>query len=164
MALHVRAGQPTATLRHRAAAVLAALPTLAAGEEPGDGGQVRLDERLSQVAVWYSPPLRIAADLHPVLVPAAVTDAITGAVSEALENIARHAATDRVSVVLRENAGAVRIVVTDEGRGFDPTAVSGYGFGLREDLAGRVAAIGGTTTVRSAPDAGSVVELEWRRG
>jgi hypothetical protein len=164
MALHAGAAQPTATLRHRAAAVLNALPRLAAVGAPGDGGHVRLDELVSQVAVWYSPPLRIAADLHPVLVPADVADAITGAVSEALENTARHAATDRVSIVLRENAGTVRATVIDAGRGFRSEVASGHGFGLREDLVGRMAAIGGTAMIRSAPAAGSAVELEWRHG
>ena len=115
------------------------------------------------MAVWYSPPLRITAELHPVLAPAVVADAITGAVSEALENAARHAATDRVTVRC-EDAGAVRVTVADEGRGFDPAAASGYGFGLREDLLGRMAAIGGTATIRSTRAAGSVVELEWRHG
>jgi signal transduction histidine kinase len=164
MALHAGAAQPTATLRRRAGAVLNALPRLGAVGTPGDGVHVRLDELVSQVAVWYSPPLRITADLHPVLVPADVADAITGAVSEALENTARHAATDRVSIVLRENAGTVRAAVIDAGRGFDSEVASGHGFGLREDLVGRMAAIGGMAMIRSAPAAGSAVELEWRHG
>ena len=66
--------------------------------------------------------------------------------------------------MLREDAGTVRVATADEGRGFDPAAVSGYSFGLREDLVGRMAAIGGTATIRSTPAAGSVVELEWRHG
>lgn len=171
-----RAGayRSTATLRHRAAAVLAALPEIAAVPAAvpvgvpgaGDGARVRLEERLSQVVVWYSPPLRISADLHPVSVPAAVAEAITGAVSEALENTVRYAATDRVTVKLREDAGAVRVTVTDAGRGFDLAEISpsGRGFGVREDLVGRMASVDGAATLRSSPGAGTAVELEWRRG
>jgi signal transduction histidine kinase len=187
MALH-GAVRPTATLRRRAEAVLATLtalapdgktggPTGVAGDtagtaegaavavaDAGDGPRVRLDERLSQVAVWYAPPLRIMADLHPTLVPATVAEAMTGAVSEALENIVRYAATDRAAVELREDAGVVRVTVADDGRGFDLAALPGRGFGVREDLGGRMAAVGGTMTIRSAPGAGTVVALGWRRG
>lgn len=175
MALHAaEGGEATATLRYRAAAALAALEssagqagaagTAGAAADGGQDGRVRLDERLSQVTVWYAPRLAIAADLHPVLVPGAVAEAITGAVAEALENTVRHAATDRAAVALRAGANAVVVTVADTGRGFDPAAVSaaGHGFGLREDLVGRMAAIGGRAVVRSRPGGGTVVELEWR--
>jgi signal transduction histidine kinase len=174
MALHTGAVRPTATLRHRAGAVLATLTALAAagtagdtagtGADTRDGARVRLDERLSQVVVWYAPPLWITADLHPVLVPAAVAEAITGAVSEALENTVRYAATDRATVTLREDTGVVHVTVADDGRGFDPAAPSGLGFGVREDLGGRMAAVGGMMTIRSAPGVGTVVELVWCSG
>lgn len=163
MALHSVTPRPSATLRHRAAATLDALPRLAAGAGAGEG-DVRLDERLSQVVVWYEPPLRIAAELSPYLVPAAVADAFAGAVSEALENIVRHAGTDRAAVVLREDHGTVRVETSDSGRGFDPGRLPDYAFGIREDLGGRMAAIGGTVAVRSSPGQGTTIDLEWRRG
>jgi hypothetical protein len=171
MALDPRA---SATLTHRASAALEALPRLAQREDrvgaaPGAGegaDGVRLDERLAQVVVWYEPPLRITARLHPALVPPVVADAFTGAVSEALENVTRYAATGQAAVELESGGpgGAVRVTVTDHGRGFEPGAVARYGFGLREDLGGRMVAAGGTAVVRSSPGTGTVVELEWRRG
>lgn len=162
MALHSATRRPSATLRHRAAATLEALPRLA---EPDGAGpaEVRLDERLSQVAVWYEPPLRIAAELIPSSVPADIADAFAGAVSEALENTVRYAGTGRAAIALTEAGGVVRVVVSDSGRGFDPDRVPGYAFGIREDLAGRMAAVGGTVTVRSSPGAGTSVGLEWQR-
>jgi signal transduction histidine kinase len=57
----------------------------------------------------------------------------------------------------------VRVTVADQGRGFDPAQVSGLGFGLREDLAGRMAAAEGSFAVRSRPGAGTQVHLEWAR-
>lgn len=163
--------RPTAMLRHRAGAVLAALTERATpetAESPAEtaagtaDGRVRLDERLSQVLVWYEEALRIAASLHPVLVPAEVAEAIAAAVSEALENTVRHAATDGAMVEVREDAGTVRVTVSDDGRGFDPATVSGSGFGLREDLRARMAAVGGSAVIRSAAGAGAVVTLAWR--
>ena len=163
MALHSPTQEPSATLRQRAAAVLDALPGLVSANEAA-AAQVRLDERLSQVVVWYEPPLRIAADLHPCLVPAAVADAFTGAVSEALENVVRYAGADRAAVTLSDERGAVRVRVSDAGRGFDQVRQSGHGFGVREDVAGRMAAVGGTAVVRSRLGAGTAVSLEWPRG
>ena len=114
---------------------------------------------------WYAPPLRITATIPPAPVTAAVAEAMAAAASEAIENIARYAGTDVVVIDVTDDAGAVRVTVTDEGCGFDPLAVSasGHGFGLREDLAGRMAAVGGTAIVRSSPGAGTTVELEWHR-
>ncbi len=166
MALHSGEETPSATLRQRAAAALEALSRLAAAEDTAAAldADVRLDERLSQVVVWYEPPLRIAVGLQPCSVPAAVADAFAGAVSEALENVVRYAGADRAAVTLTEEHGAVRAGVTDVGRGFDLAGQSGYGFGLREDLVGRMAAVRGTAVVRSSPGAGTAVDLEWRRG
>jgi hypothetical protein len=156
--------QPSAVLRRRAAAVLGALPSLAELGEPGPGDQVRLDERLAQAVVWYAPPLLISAELDPIAVPALVADAITAAVCEALENVVRYAGTDRASVELHADHAAVRVIVTDSGRGFDPARASGRGFGVREDLVGRMAAVGGAAAITSAPGAGTRVTLEWPPG
>ena len=168
MTLHAAADRPTATLRHRAAAVLDALPALTAVDaaDAGGGAGIRMDERISQILAWYAPPLRIAADLHPARVPLAIAEALAAGVSEALANTLRHAAADQVAVLLTQRSGTVRVTVADNGRGFDLAAVAaaGTGFGLREDLAGRMAAVGGTATVRSSPGAGTAVELEWSSG
>jgi signal transduction histidine kinase len=168
MALHARDGVPSATLRRRAAATLDALPRLVADADAvtgaGEDTDTRLDERISQVVVWYEPPLRIAVGTHPCSVPAKVADAFTGAVAEALENAARYAGTDQAAIELRESGGTVQVTVLDHGRGFDPAAVRVAGFGVREDLTGRMAAVGGRAVVRSSPGSGTVVELAWRRG
>jgi signal transduction histidine kinase len=63
-------------------------------------------------------------------------------VQEALTNVARHARATRVTVDVVEEDGAVRIVVADDGRGFDPDAPAA-GFGLR-GMRERVQLAGGT--------------------
>jgi hypothetical protein len=162
MALHASARRPSAILRQRAAEALAALPgmTAAAGARGEDS---RLDERLAKVTGWYEA-LDVAVDLQPCLVPADIADAFAGAVAEALENVVRYAGTQRAAVLLRDQQDVVRVTVADQGRGFEPALVSGLGFGLREDLAGRMAAARGSSTVRSRPGAGTEVYLEWTRG
>lgn len=93
--------------------------------------------------------------------PFDVAAAISGAVREALNNVRRHAGTDRAVVRVRGGPAALRVEVVDEGGGFDgepgPTRR-----GLRESVYGRMIRIGGAATVTSAAGAGTVVALEWR--
>ena len=162
MALHSGAQRPSAIVRQRAAEALDALRGMAAASDTS-AAETRLDERLAKVVAWYEV-LEVAVDLQVCLVPADVADAFAGAVAEALENVVRYAGTRRAAVVLRDEEGIVRITVADQGRGFEPALVSGLGFGLREDLAGRMAAARGSSAVQSVPGGGTRVQLEWARG
>lgn len=163
MALHSGAQRPSAMVRQRAAEALAALRDMTVITTSTRAGQARLDERLAKVTAWYEV-LEVATDLEPCLVPVDVADAFAGAVAEALENVVRYAGTQRAAILLREENSVVRVTVTDDGRGFEPALVSGFGFGLREDLEGRMAAARGSSVVRSRPGAGTEIHLEWTRG
>ncbi|MGI4720068.1 MAG: HAMP domain-containing sensor histidine kinase [Janthinobacterium lividum] len=78
-------------------------------------------------------------------------------VQEALSNVMKHshATSAQVRMVLDEGAQTLRILVADDGNGFDPASVSeGIGIiGMRE----RVYAVHGTMDVRSRPGGGTVV-------
>lgn len=78
-------------------------------------------------------------------------------VREALANVARHAGPARAEVTVSAEDGAVRIAVTDDGRGFDPAA-HGTGLGLRT-MAERARRLGGDLVIRSAPGKGTTVEV-----
>jgi signal transduction histidine kinase len=84
--------------------------------------------------------------------------ALAGAVSEALTNVAKHAAT--ASAVLRLTATPAALVVTvlDQGRGFDPVTQP-EGMGLKESIRGRVTESGGTVRIDTAPGAGTYLEI-----
>ncbi|MFG2733187.1 GAF domain-containing sensor histidine kinase [Streptomyces harbinensis] len=102
-----------------------------------------------------------AGDAKPL--PAAQEEALLRVAQEALHNALRHAAADRVTVSLGPppaGGGAV-LRITDDGAGFDPEAVRGAGrhLGL-VSMRDRAQAVGGTLTVRSAPGAGTVIEME----
>ncbi len=83
-------------------------------------------------------------------------------VQEAITNVARHAQATKVSVVLSQEGDRVRVVVTDDGRGFDQrTAMRGSQetlglFSMKE----RVVLLGGTLTVDSEPGRGTRVIAE----
>ncbi|MEV4144751.1 sensor histidine kinase [Amycolatopsis sp. NPDC049691] len=75
---------------------------------------------------------------------------------EALNNVRRHAAASSVSVRLSVVDDAVRLSVRDDGAGFDPGGVTGFGLrGMRS----RAEQVGGTLSVRSGPS-GTELTLE----
>jgi len=93
------------------------------------------------------------------------TRAVAGAASEALTNAAKHAGVPRVSVFAEVADGQVVVVVRDRGRGFDQAAGpggsggQGRGRGIPDSIVGRMRRQGGDATIRSAPGAGTEVEL-----
>ena len=73
--------------------------------------------------------------------------------SEALTNVAKHAAASRARVSIRRDGAVLRCEVTDDGRGGADTS-SGTGIlGLRD----RAEAAGGTLSLVSPPGRGTVV-------
>lgn len=94
--------------------------------------------------------------------PFDVAGAITGAVGEALNNVRRHAGTDRALVRLHGDPTALRVEIADEGKGFAVTdGVAATRRGLRESVHGRMERVGGAATIISAAGSGTVVRLEW---
>jgi signal transduction histidine kinase len=75
---------------------------------------------------------------------------------EALNNVRRHAGASSVAVRLSVVDDAVRLFVRDDGAGFDPDGVTG--FGLR-GMRARAEQVGGTLSVRSGPS-GTELTLE----
>ncbi len=151
----------TTVLRTRAAATLERLRDLT-GDAPGPAGQVRLDERLAVVLAWYDR-LTVTSAMPPCLVPAEAAEAFTAAAAEALENVVRHSGIAQATVELADVSDTIILTVKDAGRGFDAVRQLTAGFGLREDVAARMAAVGGSATISSAPGTGTTVRLEWRR-
>ena len=79
---------------------------------------------------------------------------------EALRNTARHAGAHRVEVSLFRTPKGARLVIADDGKGFDVAAVSrrGAGLGLRS-IHERVSQVGGTMSILSGGRRGTAVEV-----
>ncbi len=77
---------------------------------------------------------------------------------EALNNVTKHANTDRVAVTLRMLDEEAWLLVEDHGVGFDPARrpANGQGFGLTS-MRERVDILGGTLEVRSSPGQGTAI-------
>jgi signal transduction histidine kinase len=78
---------------------------------------------------------------------------------EALTNILRHASAESASILMAVARGRVRVVIEDDGMGFDTSTPMDQGLGLRS-MGERAALVGGTVRVTSAPGAGTAVILE----
>ncbi len=74
---------------------------------------------------------------------------------EALQNVTKYAGASKAIVRLAQTNGILTFEVSDDGRGFDPAAAE-RGSGL-QGIADRLAALGGSVEVRSAPARGTTV-------
>jgi signal transduction histidine kinase len=74
---------------------------------------------------------------------------------EALQNVSKYAEASKATVHLSQLNGSLVFEVSDDGRGFDP-AIVGHGTGL-QGISDRLASLGGTVEIRSAPTRGTTV-------
>ena len=127
-----------------------------------DFGLVAAVERLART---ISDATGIAVDVESRLgrerLPEEVETTLYRIVQESLTNVVKHAQARNVTVLLVRRDGSVSAMIEDDGRGFDPGALSddGLGFlGMRE----RVALLDGRLTIVSSPRAGTTLVAEVR--
>ncbi|NKY42115.1 sensor histidine kinase [Nocardia cerradoensis] len=96
--------------------------------------------------------------------PAEPIQVLGAAVAEAVRNSVIHAGAHAARTVsLRFDEGRITVVVTDDGRGFDPAKVPSHRLGLAVSIVERVRRLpGGEVEVRSRPGAGTRIHLSWR--
>ena len=94
-----------------------------------------------------------------------VSEALSEATLQAVDNATKHAsgATSK-KVLLRSHGSGLKIVVSDNGKGFRPSKISKNRLGIQLSVVDRVKSIGGKVFIRSAPGEGTDVVLEWNSG
>ncbi|TXK19566.1 sensor histidine kinase [Homoserinibacter sp. GY 40078] len=86
-----------------------------------------------------------------------VADALLGAIRAALENILRHSGTNSADIEVVYRASDVTFIITDQGRGFDTSAVDPARLGVRGSIVARMTAVGGSARIWSSPGSGTTV-------
>lgn len=133
-------------------------PVVAAGSCTSEAALEEIATRLLDI----DPTCPVHAHARPGDVDAEAVAAVIGAASEALRNGIRHAGRVR-SLEARVGPGSIRVVVSDDGPGFDVDAIDPARRGVRDSILGRMSALeGGRARIRTAPGRGTVVELTWR--
>jgi signal transduction histidine kinase len=122
-----------------------------------------LDAALARNAIEVAERLGGRADLHleaGLEVPAATRESLVRIVREAVTNAVRHGRAARIAVSLSRD-DELRLAIVDDGCGFDAAARPTHpdaGFGLLS-MGERAEALGGALAVRSAPGAGTTIEV-----
>ena len=129
------------------------LRDLARGIHPTILSERGLAVALEQLANRCPMPVRLELDALPSLPPAVEVTAYYVA-SEALANIAKHAAASTAWIRVTTSPDAIHIQIADDGvGGAHPTPGSGLA-----GLADRVAAVGGTFRIGNGPGSGTRID------
>jgi signal transduction histidine kinase len=103
--------------------------------------------------------LDVEMDLPPIPFDLAIRRNLLLAVKEAISNVARHSGATELQLRIHREAGGLRVIVEDNGRGFEVSQADPARNGL-QNMAQRMAEVGGEFTLHSAPGAGSQVTFQ----
>jgi signal transduction histidine kinase len=134
---------------------LTELRTLVRGLHPAILDDRGLDAALSGIAVRAAVPVHLSVDVLDRASPTIEAVAYF-TVSEALANVAKHAAASRAEIEVRRHGDVLAVTVTDDGiGGADPSRGTGL-----TGLAHRVHSVDGTLSVSSPVGGPTVVRAE----
>jgi len=135
--------------------------SIARGLRPYQLDRLGLTSALQDAAalVTGSGGLQVLAEIDRVdgLFPSEAEINIYRIVQEGLNNAVKHAAARSARLRVQREARILTIRISDDGRGFDPSQIEGFGLaGIRE----RVQLLGGTMGVDSSPGKGTCLLVE----
>ncbi len=116
-------------------------------------------QKVQQIKVGFEPQNRNMARFDPD-----VEIALFRIVQEALANVGKHAGASKVNLSLGMDDGHVRLIIRDDGSGFNPAAVrrskdSNRGLGLIS-MRERTQELGGSYRIESTPGKGTTITVE----
>jgi len=135
------------------------MQTLLIELRPASLNGARLGSALYEICAAYRDRLGVIVDasLDEVTVPPPVEHALLRITQEACANAVRHGNARELAVSMTRQDGHVELAVRDTGTGFDPAAPHA-GSGL-DHIRDRVAELGGTVDVESAPGRGTALTV-----
>ncbi|HET7677235.1 MAG TPA: PAS domain S-box protein [Candidatus Limnocylindrales bacterium] len=152
-----------AELQELERAALAEMRSLIFELQPGALRQEGLEQALRTHAAAIQRriglPVVVEAQLDGRRLSPEMEDALFRIAQEALHNIVKHAAAGEAWLSLAATEAGVRLVVSDDGCGFDPGAVPAGHLGLAA-MRTRAEQVGGSLRVDSRPGGGTSVSID----
>lgn len=150
------------TLRGLVSAALEGVQRMARGLRPSVLDDLGLEDALDRLGVEVSRAQNLVVDVHATgrrlpRLPEPLEIALYRMAQEALANAVKHAAPKAVSILLHRNPSEVRLVIEDDGKGFDASrALSGGRLGL-VGMRERAHLAGGAMTLESSAGNGTTI-------
>ncbi|MEX2395134.1 MAG: sensor histidine kinase, partial [Actinomycetota bacterium] len=126
------------------------------------GLKAGLERYCGDVGARAGIPIEASVRLSDERLESEVETVLYRVVQEAITNALKSASPHRIDVSLDDLTGDLRLVIADDGSGFDPEAMKGKGLGLT-GMRERAELIGGKLEIRSMPGRGTSIELEVAR-
>jgi signal transduction histidine kinase/putative methionine-R-sulfoxide reductase with GAF domain len=150
-------------LRQLTRGALAEMRTLLLELRPAALVDAELGDLLRQLAESITGRARVPVTLEvegKCVLPPEVKVALYRIAQEALNNVAKHADASQATVSLHGEPQRVKLRISDDGRGFDPSYVppDHLGLGIMRE---RAEAVGATMRIKSQPGQGTQVEVAW---
>ena len=118
-----------------------------------------LELRIKQTSPEFHVSLSRLSDLP---ISSQIAEALTEATLQAVDNSLKHASNATEQVVrLKGQESGLKIVVSDNGKGFRPSQVPKDRIGISSSIVARVANVGGRVFINSSPGSGTDVVIEW---
>ncbi|MCA1899412.1 MAG: histidine kinase [Chloroflexi bacterium] len=157
------AAQKLEELRQLTRGALSEMRTLLFELRPAALSDTELSDLLRHLANAFTARARLPVELNiegqpdP---PAGVKAVFYRVAQEALNNAAKYAQARQVALHLSGGRERLRLEIRDDGRGFDPLAVPPDSLGLNI-MRERAESIGASLQIRSAPEQGTIISLDW---
>lgn len=128
-------------------------------DDPSEG-EVNLGRRLASLG---TSSVSVATPVEPVRVPARLAGELVAAVQAGLDNVRRHAPGAKAYVLLEHDDDHIVVSLRDDGPGIPPgrleEAEATGRMGVSRSIVGRLADLGGSANLTTAPGQGTEWEL-----
>jgi len=148
-------------LRLRVALALDEVRRIARGLRPAALDALGLGEALKRLGAEFAERHAVAVDVHvgdlEERLPPPIETALYRIAQETLANVGRHAGARNVGIVAQLSGREVRLIVEDDGAGFDVSASPSKAHLGLDGIRERAASLGGELSVESTLDEGTTL-------
>jgi two-component system sensor histidine kinase DegS len=123
-----------------------------------------LERYIDKYRRFYNLDIQLVHEVDPALFefPPEATSQLVRTIQEALINIRKHAQVNTAVIRLGQEDGHIRIVIEDQGQGFDPAKIkeksSSFGLHIMRE---RVESVGGSLEINTTPGQGTQIILRY---